>query len=196
MRLLHFLITLVTTHTLLVYFLLLLAIAFEGELALLVLGILTHAKVISFPHAIILGVVGAIIKTLWAYHLGVWLRKNIPQNGIFDFIERKVHAAFPRFKQKPFWSIFFSKFIYGLNHLTAIFSGYTGTPFPLYAKAELTSSGIWLILMFTLGYFFSVAAFSLTHNLQRVALILLACIVGFLLLSKGLEWVIEWFEQE
>jgi membrane protein DedA with SNARE-associated domain len=196
MRLLSFLTMLVATHTLLVYALLLIAVTFEGELALLALGILTHAKVLPISHALIIGVVGAILKTLWSYHLGVALKKYIPKNGIFDFIERKVHGSFPHFQNKPFLSIFLSKFIYGLNHLTAIFSGYTGVPFQTYATAELSSSAIWLVFMFSLGYFFSHAAFSVTHNMQKVAILILAGIIGFLVLSRIIEWIIEWVERD
>jgi membrane protein DedA with SNARE-associated domain len=196
MRLLSFLTMLVASHTLLVYALLLVAVTFEGELALLILGVLAHAKIIPITHALIIGIVGAILKTLWSYHLGVALKKYVPKNGLFDFIERKVHGAFPHFQNKPFLSIFLSKFIYGLNHLTAIFSGYTGVPFKKYATAELSSSAIWLIFMFTLGYFFSQAAFSVTHNIQKVAIIILAAIIGFLILSRCIEWVIEWAERD
>lgn len=196
MRFLTVLTTLIATHALLVYALLLIAVTFEGELALLVLGMLSHAKVIPIVDAIIIGVVGAILKTLWSYYLGVVLKRHIPKNGLFDFIERRVHGAFPNFKEKPFLSIFLSKFIYGLNHLTGIFSGYTGTPFTTFAKAELSSSALWLILLFSIGYFFSFAAFSVTHNLQKVAIILLGCIIGFLVLSRLVEWLIEWIERE
>lgn len=196
MRLLSFLTMLVASHTLLVYAVLLVAVTFEGELALLMLGVLSHAKILPVSHALIIGIVGAILKTLWSYHLGVALKKYIPKNGLFDFIERKVHSTFPHFQNKPSLSIFLSKFIYGLNHLTAIFSGYTGVPFKKYAVAELSSSAIWLALMFTLGYFFSHAAFSVTHNLQKVAIIILAAIIGFLILSRIIEWVIEWVERD
>lgn len=186
---------LVSSHALLVYGLLLIAVTFEGEIALLILGILAHAHIIPVTDALIIGIVGAILKTLWSFQFGVFLKKYIPKNGLFDFIERRVHKSFPHFRERPFFSIFLSKFIYGLNHLTAIFSGYTGIPFQTYAKAELSSSGLWLALMFTIGYFFSYAAFSVTHNLKKVALILLVCIVGFLILSRIIEWFIERVER-
>jgi membrane protein DedA with SNARE-associated domain len=195
MKLLLFLTTSVAAHVYSVYTILFIVVTFEGELGLLVLGIAARAGVIPLWHAIAIGIVGAIGKTFWSYYAGVALHRYIPKNSIFNFIEHKVLSVFPHFREKPFWSIFFSKFVYGLNHFTSIFAGYRGVPFKLFATAELSSSGIWLILMFSIGYFFSHAAFSLSHNIQKVVIILLLCIVAFLVFTRVINWVIEWVEQ-
>lgn len=196
MKIISLLTSLVAANTVTIYAVLLLAVTFEGEITLLFLGMLAHAHIIKLFDAVLIGIAGAILKTFWSYYLGVALARYIPKNKVFDFIENKVLAMFPHFKEKPFLSIFISKFIYGLNHATAIFSGYTKISFKTYAVAEMVSSIIWLILMFTLGYFFSFAAFSVTRNIQKVGILLIFVIIGFFIVSKCIAKIVEWVERE
>jgi membrane protein DedA with SNARE-associated domain len=179
-----------------VYFLILLSIIIEGEVALIVIGILAHTKIIPLEIGLTLAVSGATIKTVLGYLIGAGIKKYIPQNKIFDFIEKRVLIAFPHFKEKPFWSLFFSKFIYGLNHFTIIFAGYTGSKLRTYITAEVVSSVAWITIMFSIGYFFSRTAFAFSHDLKRVALYLLLGIIAFLLVERIVGFIIEYFESE
>ncbi len=183
-------------HHVAIFFLILLSVIIEGEVALIVLGILAHTKIIPVEIALTLAVSGAIIKSVLGYLIGKGIKRFVPQNKLFDFIEKRVLIVFPHFTAKPFWSLFFSKFIYGLNHFTIIFAGYTGSKLRTYVTAEIISSTAWITIMFSIGYFFSKTAFAFSHDLKKVALYLLVGIIAFLLLERIVGFIIEYFESE
>ena len=184
------------THLILTYLILLAAIILEGEVALIVTGIFAHIGVFTLPGAILLAIAGALIKTFGGYGIGKAIKLYIPKNKIFDFIEKRVLVVFPHFSQKPFWSLFFSKFIYGLNHFTIIFAGYIGAKWRTYLTAELISGAVWITIMLSIGYFFSVAAFDFSHDITRVLLYILMGIIGFLLIERIVGFIIEFVESE
>ena len=77
------------------------------------------------------------------------------------YIEERVFNFMPHFDRKPFWSIFISKFIMGVNYLVIIFSGYKKINYKTYLKAEFFSTIIWAPLLLTIGYFFSYTALNI-----------------------------------
>ncbi len=183
-------------HHATIYFLILSAIILEGEVALIVLGVLAHTKIIPVEVALTLAVCGATIKSVLGYLIGKGIKKYVPQNKLFDFIEKRVLIVFPHFTKKPFWSLFFSKFIYGLNHFTIIFAGYTGSKLRTYVTAEIISSVAWITIMFSIGYFFSKTAFAFTQDLKKIGLYLLVGIIAFLLIERIVGFIIEYIESE
>ncbi len=186
----------ISQHILLSYTILLAAVIIEGEVAVIILGIFANTRIIPIEVALSLAVLGAIIKTLLGYGIGKAIKKYIPKNKIFDFIEKRVLMVFPHFRERPFWSLFFSKFVYGLNHFTIIFSGYIGSKWRTYLTAEAVSSVAWITLMFSIGYFFSQTAFEFSHDIKKVALYLLIGIIGFLLIERIMGFIIEFIESE
>ena len=112
---------------------------------------------------------------------------------MFLFIEKKVLGLLPNFKQRPFWSVFLSKFIYGINHFTLIFSGYVGIRKRTFVEAELLSSIIWVLGFVSLGYFFSSVAFTLGHNIRRATIIILLLVLAFVFIQRAIMFMIEVF---
>ncbi len=196
MQFVHFISLYVSEHLVWAYLIILLGIIIEGELILLVLGVFAHTHVIPLSHGLTLAVFGATIKTILGYLIGVWIKTHVPQNKVFDFIEKRVLVTFPNFQEKPFWSLFFSKFIYGLNHFTIIFAGYVRVKWKTYVTTEAISSAAWIAIMFFIGYFFSYTAFGLSKDIRKVGLMLLLGIIAFLLISRVVNIIIEFIESE
>jgi membrane protein DedA with SNARE-associated domain len=186
----------IASHQFSTYLLILVSIIIEGEVALIVLGILAHTRIVPVEAALGIAVLGATLKTTLGYLIGYGLKRYVPKNKIFDFIEKRVLIVFPHFCEKPFWSLFFSKFIYGLNHFTIIFAGYTGVKLKTYVLTETISSIAWLIIMLSIGYFFSWASFDLSHDIKQVGLYLLGGIIVFLLIERAVGFIIEFVESE
>lgn len=185
----------VVFHPLLAYGALFVAIFWEGEFALIMAGILVHLKIFSFWPTIIIAILAASLKTVAGFYLGRYLGRKFPKSKILKYFERRVFYYLPRFKERPFWSIFISKFIYGVNNATLIFSGYVGVKFKTFCIAEAISSVIWLGGMFVLGNFFSQTALSISHNVRYFMLLILLFIIGFTLLQKTVSLIIEIFEE-
>ena len=97
------------------------------------------------------------------------------------------------FEQKPFWSIFISKFIM-MNHLVIIFAGYKNIDFKKYLKAEISSTVFWASGLMLLGYFFSYAAIRISDEIWRFSLIVLVLIILFIIFDRLLGWIYEIFE--
>lgn len=101
----------------------------------------------------------------------------------------------PNFEQKPFWSIFISKFIEGANHIVIIFSGYKKIDYKKYLRAEIISTLIWAPLLLSLGYFFGYTALNISKEIWRFSLIILILMILFFLVDKLIGWIYEIFEE-
>ncbi len=168
----------------LAYVLLFLGVVIEGELSVIFAGILAQIGVLSMPIVMAVSFAGAVVKTVSWYYLGVFLHRKYSHTKFLTYIKDKVLYMLPRLIERPFWSIFLSKFIYGINHLTLILSGYLRINFNTYFKAEFYSSAIWVAVMSALGFFFSQAAIGYSRELHKFSLVVLLLIVGFIFLEK------------
>lgn len=194
----HYLITLaeiVSIYALLAYLLFILGILFEGEFILITSGILAHIGVLPVGVTIIIAVLAGLLKSILGYELGVGFARRFPRSVILKYAEHKVLSFLPKFKEQPFWSIFISKFIYGINHLSILFAGYIRANFKTFFLAESLSTLFWAPGFFLLGYFFSYTAFSFTHDIKKVLLLILAFVIIFVLLQKLLTLIITFFEE-
>ena len=111
------------------------------------------------------------------------------------YIEKRVLSVMPYFKQKPFWSIFISKFIMGINNIVIIFSGYQRIDFRKYLKAEFFSTLLWAPALVFLGYFFRYTAIHISREVWRFSFIVLILIILFLVFDRLIGWTYEVFEE-
>ncbi len=187
--------TFLIEHANIAYVLLFLAILWEGEFALITAGVFVHLGVLDFWPTILIAILAATAKTILGYHLGRYLGKTFPKSHILKYFARKVFYYLPHFKKRPFWSIFLSKFIYGVNNAAIVFAGYAKSNFKMYCIAEAVSSVIWLGGMFVLGNYFSQTALELSGNFKFFSFIILLFIVGFIILLRTLKLIIEIVEE-
>ncbi len=195
MDLINALTVLVADHTLVAYLVIFFGIVIEGEFVLIATGILAHVGILPVWLTLFIGFVGAIGKTALGYYIGTVLGKYFPRNLILKYSERKVLSLLPRFREKPFWSIFISKFIYGINNLTIIFAGYARATFNTYIRAEMLSTLIWTPFIFILGYFFSYTAFSVTRDIKKSVVFILVFLILFMIVEKIITTIISFFEE-
>jgi membrane protein DedA with SNARE-associated domain len=186
---------LVNSHIILAHVLLFLFVFWEGEISLILAGILVHLDMFSIYSVIPIVLTAALAKTIIGYYLGKYLGKKFPNSASLKFFERKVLYFLPRFKERPFWSIVLSKCIYGLNNITLVFAGYVGVEFKKYFKAEIISTVLWFGIMFALGLFFSATALSWSHGIRTFFLTILIFIIVFMFIQKLINLFVEIFEE-
>ena len=121
MHTVNLLISLVEHHQILVYVVIYVGLIFEGEFFIVSTGILAHLGALNFWFALLFIFLGGLTKTFLGYALGEFFYKKFNHHKFFRYIERRVYNILPRFKEKPFWSIFVSKFIVGANNIVIIF---------------------------------------------------------------------------
>ena len=173
MHTVKFLIRLVEHHQVVTYGIIYLGMVVEGEFLLICTGTLMHLGALNFYLAIAVVSCGAFSKTLIGYALGKFLFKKFNHHKFFEYIKKRVYHILPRFKAKPFWSIFVSKFIMGANNLAIIFSGFEKINYRKFLKAEIFSTIIWMPVLLSLGYFFSYTALRVSHDVWRFLIMIL-----------------------
>ncbi len=185
----------VEQYQFLAYALILVGIIFEGEVIVISAGILTHLGALNFWVALVFIFLGGMGKTILGYALGRLLYQKFNHNRFFCYIQRKVHSLMPNFQEKPFWSIFISKFIIGANHAVILFSGYERIDYKKYLKAEIFATAIWAPLLLSLGYFFSYTALHVSEEIWRFSMIVLVLLILFFIFDKLASLAYEFFEE-
>ena len=187
----HF-IPFIEAHRYLGYLLLFLAMMFEGEFILIFAAILSHVGAFDFGDVFIIALIGVIIGNMAWYYVGIIASRNkFVARVILPRAERAIQYFLPHFRDKPFTSIFFSKFIYGVNHAVVFMSGVTRINFLLFVKAETLASIVWVSFHSMVGYLFGYAAIQITHKASRFVLITTLFVVVFILSEKFLVYLYE-----
>lgn len=184
----------VQAHQFAGYVIVYLGVFLEGEFTLIVTGVLAHIGAFAFGDAYLVAFAGGLTKTFVGYRFGRFLRAKYPKSRFFRFIVRKVNALLPNFKDKPFWSVFVSKFIFGLNNIVLIYAGFAKVRRSMYYKAEILSNALLSFVALGLGFVFSIAAFNISHDIRKFMLMFLAFLVAFILLQRTIQFIMEIIE--
>jgi membrane protein DedA with SNARE-associated domain len=185
---------LVANHQVLAYLIIFVGLIFEGEIVVITAGVLSYLGVLSFWLSLAFILAGGMAKTFGVYYLGEFVYEKYNHLSFLKFIEKRVLYFIPRFKQKPFWSIFVSKFIMSVNFWVIVFCGYNKINYKTFVKAELLSTIIWAPLLLSLGYFFSQTALSYSKEINKFSLAIFFLLVIFLLFDKLVATLYRIFE--
>ncbi len=186
---------LIENYEWLVYFFIFFGLIIEGEFILLATGIFFHLGALDIYYALFFIILGLASKTLLGYLLGSTLQMRWNHTRFLKYIEKRVLSVMPHFKRKPFWSIFISKFIIGVNNIVIIFSGYQKIDFRKYLKAEFFSTIIWAPTLILLGYVFSFTAIHVSREIWRFSAIVIVLTILFMLFDRLVGWIYEIFEE-
>jgi membrane protein DedA with SNARE-associated domain len=186
-----FLTNFIQIHSILACALLFIGIVLEGEIVMIFGGILGGLGAFNLEALFLTALAGAIVKSLVWYALGKGIAKRYPKSSVFRFLEKKVKFFLPRFRERPFWSIFVSKFIYGINHFALLLSGYMEINFRTYMKAETYSSLPWVAGFLSLGYFFGYTALSISRDIRKFSIIILLFFLAFIFLEHIIAFLFE-----
>ncbi len=195
MHTVNLLISLVGHHQTLAYAIIFFGLIFEGELIVISVGILAHLGALNLWFSLFFILLGAMSKTFLGYKLGELLYEKFNHHKFFRYIQKRVYNALPKFKTKPFWSIFISNFIMGINYLVVIFCGYEKVDYNKFLKAEISGKIIWAPALLLLGYFFSYTAIHVSREIWKFMLIVFILMGLFFIVDKLIGWAYEVFEE-
>lgn len=166
------------------YAILFIAMVLEGEVFLVIAGMLASFDAFDVGDVMWIALTGVVLGNIMWYSIGAKLKDARFTRRILSRAEKILIFFLPEFRENPFKSIFFSKFIYGANRATVIMSGVLHIPFKLFFKAEFLASVVWVALYFEVGYFFGYAAVSTTKKAGHIALMALLFVIAFILIQK------------
>jgi len=195
MHTINLLTSLVEQHQVIAYAIIYFGLIFEGEFFVIFTGILALLGALNLWISLACILLGSLTKTFLGYKLGEFLFKKFNHHKIFKYLQKRVYNILPKFKTKPFWSIFISKFIMWANNVVVIFSGYEKINFKKFFKAETLATIIWAPLLLLLGYFFSYTALHVSEEIWKFLMVIMVLFTIFILFDKLVSWLYELFEE-
>jgi membrane protein DedA with SNARE-associated domain len=182
----------VELHADIAYLLIVLGVIIEGEIVVVIAGIFANLGSLNIFIAFIMTMIGGGAKSVLGYVIGYYLNKNHSGAPVLQYSERRVNYFLPKFCERPFWSIFLSRFlILGLHWFTLLFAGYKKIKVRTFAEAELASLLVWSTSILALGYFFSYTALSISRDVRKFLIIILLFFIAFFVLEQIVAFIIE-----
>ena len=182
----------VEMHAVWAYIFIIIGVIIEGEIVVILAGIFAGLGSLNIFVSFLAAVAGGGIKSVFGYWFGAYLQRKHSGRPMLHQAENRVNYFFPRFKEKPFWSIFLSRFlILGLHWFSMVFSGYKKVKIRTYIEAEVSSLFTWAIAALALGYFFSYTALSVSRDVRKFIGIILLFFIAYFIVEKIVAFVIE-----
>lgn len=182
----------VDIHSDIAYIMIILGVIVEGEIVVILAGIFANIGALNIIISFIAAVIGGSLKSVIGYSAGYYLQKHHSHRPIMTKAENRINYFLPRFAERPFWSIFVSRFlILGLHWFSVLYAGYKKIRIREYIEAEFSSLVVWAIGMLSLGFFFSFTALSISRDIRKVLGIIFICFILFFILEKIVAFIIE-----
>ena len=159
------------------YWAIVLLVAIEGDVTLLVTGMLAHEHLLGFGFttALAAAMVGAVGGDVVSFLFGRRIRKNITESKIY----KKFYPRFEYLEQRfGFVSILLVKWIYGMRFASSVFWGVSRMGVWRFATLTLFSCGVWVGTLTGLGWLCGTAVSVFLSRLQSVAAAVMLTVVG------------------
>ena len=166
------------------YLVVFLATLVEGEVVLIVGGLLVHEGYLNFSILVLIATAACTVGDNFFYWLGRSRRtgqKHPRAAGLLNFIGENRLFKGEEFVQRHGgkW-VFLIRFFYGLRYAGAISAGYFGMRFVRFFFFNLLGSLTWAILISGIGYLFGRSLEALTRGMRLAQIGLLLVMAGLL----------------
>jgi membrane protein DedA with SNARE-associated domain len=145
----------------------------EGDLTLLLAGVLAHHGLFGFGEALLTSTLGGIIGDSISYLIGYSGKERIKNSHFYQRTKPQLQRLSARF---GVYSVFLVKYIYGLRTASAIFWGFAHMRFGRFVPLTIASCAAWALILIGLGYSFSGAIEVLIGRVQRIGKVLLLAV--------------------
>ena len=162
--------------------------AVEGDISVILAGVVAHLGFFSLPAAIAVGAIGACAGDCVWFYVARRHAATIRDGRIYRRIGPTVESLAARL---GVWSIIAARFVYGTRIATILFWGVQRLSFVKFALCDLAGCALWVSLFASLGYLLSGSAAALIGEIKRVEIWLLMAFVAVaatLLLVRLLLW--------
>jgi len=146
----------------------------EGDLTLLLAGVLARAGLFTFGEALLVGMAGGFVGDSLSYFIGARFRQRARTLKLFLKARARIEKLMSRF---GWLSVFIVKYVYGLRTASAIFWGLAQFGYLKFAALTLASCLVWVGLLAGLGFTFATGVEKLIGDLHRIQIILLIALI-------------------
>lgn len=164
----------------LLYALVFVATMIEGEVSLLIVGMMVRNKNIDFSDAFLLAFIAVLLHDVVYWMIGKWIAKR-DRDVVLGISKKKWEHFLKHLKKREGAYIFMSKFAWGMNRFVLIASGYYQTQFRKFMKYSAAAAFLWVVTFISLGYMFAEKTSLLRKDIRTVALgiaALFAMVIG------------------
>lgn len=155
----------------------LILVMLEGDITLLIGGVLAHSGFFgdySFAQLVVWGTLGGCLSDNVAYFAGRGFCETVREFRFYRAAKPRLERLTQKFGAL---SIFFSKYIYGLRWAACVFHGVGRMPYLRFLIVSFFSCFLWVFILAGAGYFFSGAVMRLIGDFQRLGKVLLVIVV-------------------
>ncbi len=162
----------------------------EGDITLLLAGVLAHNGYFgpySFLKVYIFGTLGGMVGDTFGYTIGRLFRKSVENYSFYKMAQPRIERLIEKFGG---FSLIVSKYIYGIRTAMCLFNGVGRMPFRKFIILDFISCSIWVLMLSSVGYFFSGAITTIIGDVKQIGVALffiaLVGIISFYLIEKFL----------
>lgn len=172
------------------YWAIVVLVAIEGDVTLLVAGMLAHEHLLGFGFGTVFvaAMVGAVGGDVFAFLLGRHVRKNISESRIYKKFHPRLEWMEKRF---GFLSIILVKWLYGMRFASSLFWGVSRMGPWRFGILTIFSCGVWVLSLIGLGFLFGSAISVFLSRFHSVAAALIVTIVGLVVMRALHHWWIS-----
>jgi len=151
----------------------------EGDLTLLVAGMLAHESLLGFGYgtATLAAMSGAVSSDLIAFACGRHVRTSVGDSAFYKKFSPRLEWLEQRF---GILSILLVKWIYGLRTASSVLWGVSRMGAGRFTFLTVLSCGVWVLLLTGLGYLFGSAISAFFDRFESVTITLCVAAVGIL----------------
>ncbi len=164
------------------------AAAFEGDITLLLTGVLIQNGIWSAPHALAVGALGAWSGDIFYFWLGHGTGRRFLNTGHGQRVMPKIERAARRYGT---WSLFIARYIYGARIATMFFWGVRRMPWLRFVSLDLVNCAIWACVFGGAGYLFASSIDHTVGKLRAIESWLLLGLVVFLIVRALRDYLAE-----
>lgn len=153
--------------------------AIEGDITLILAGVVARLGVFDFPSALVAGALGGFVADCGWYGLGRLRGRRFRESRFYERVGPTVERMARRIGP---WELIAARFVYGTKAASMVFWGLQGLSFTRFALIDGLGCALGAVVFGGLGYFVSDRATALLGKVQRLELWLLGALVAGLLL--------------
>jgi len=148
----------------------------EGETILIITGVLVHQGIFSFPLAVVVATVGAVVGDQGWFYLGRHSFQKIVKQ--FPRLGRLIDRVQPWLEHKADWIAAGSRFVYGTRIASPLLLGANGYPRSRFLVINILAGTLWVLLSISGGYLLGTTAQQLLGDFARLEWVVLGVVVG------------------
>ncbi len=165
----------------------------EGDITLLISGVLAHSGFFgeySFLKVLFFGTLGGMAGDLFAYSIGRMFQETIKGYRFYLVAKPRVERLIEKFGGS---AIIISKYIYGIRAAICVFYGVAKMPFWRFLGLSAVSCSLWVLILSSVGYFFSGAITSMIGDFKHIGVALFFIVMFGIIIFYVIEryWLSE-----